>query len=239
MRRVVAGPALVRSWPSSRSPGIRGGAGQAAEAAGAQPVGLGAGLDDVRVEGDPVNDCGDRPGSPNMLPHSSERKAGPDPDRGAFVPPDDDLEQQFGAARVDLHVTGSCRAAAGYGRAARGGRRCRTSSAGPVPRTGRRSWCDPRSLPPSRPGASRPSRSTWLTRSRLSRTPGWHDSAPKSRSERFVPVWLISSGMKPAASRGGSPRREGLGVLLTVGSSRLRRRPPGGRPRAGRQRRHG
>jgi len=188
MRRVVAGPALVRSWPSSRSPGIRGGAGQAAEAAGAQPVGLGAGLDDVRVEGDPVNDCGDRPGSPNMLPHSSERKAGPDPDRGAFVPPGDDLEQELGAARVDLHVAGSCRAAAGYGRAARGGRRCRTSSAGPVPRTGRRSWCVPRRHPPSRPGASRPSRSTWLTRSRLSRTRGGtaaHPSRGRRRSCRY------------------------------------------------------
>jgi hypothetical protein len=60
--------------------------------------------------------------------------------------------------------------------------------------------------PISRPGASRPSRSTWLTRSRLSRTPGWRSSAPKSRSDRFVPVWLISAGRKPAASRRRSPR---------------------------------
>src|SRR5438552_1397886 len=58
--------------------------------------------------------------SPNTLPHSSERKVGPDPDRGVFVPLGDDLEQQFGAARVDLHVAESCRAATGYGRAARG-----------------------------------------------------------------------------------------------------------------------
>ena len=36
--------------------------------------------------------------------------------------------------------------------------------------------------------------------------PGWHGSPPKSRSETFVPVWLISPGRKPAASRGGSPR---------------------------------
>jgi hypothetical protein len=65
---------------------------------GAQPAGLGAGLDDVRVEGDPVSDCGDQPLVAEHAAQSSERKVGPDPDQGVFVPLGDDLEQQFGAA---------------------------------------------------------------------------------------------------------------------------------------------
>src|SRR5438093_1195148 len=81
--------------------------------------------------------------SPNTLPHSSERKAGPDPDRGVFVSLGDDLEQEFGAARVDLPVAESCRAAGGtaelLGEGVDAGLRRPVRSRVP----GRRSWCVP------------------------------------------------------------------------------------------------
>ena len=50
------------------------------------------------VEGDPVHDCGDQPLVAEHAAQSSERKVGPDPDQGVFVPLGDDLKQPFGAA---------------------------------------------------------------------------------------------------------------------------------------------
>src|SRR5438045_4204097 len=117
-------------------------------------------------------------GSPNTLPHSAERKVGPDPDRGVFVSLGDDLEQQFGAARLDLHVAESCRAAAGTaelrGEGVDAGLRRPVRSRVPGAVLVRSEKAPARGLsrrPISRPGASGPSRSTWRTRSKLSRTP--------------------------------------------------------------------
>src|SRR5262249_26259441 len=63
--------------------------------AGAEPVGLGAGLEDMGVEGDPVDDGGDQAGSGKTVPHALN---------GRFVPLGDDLEEQLGALGVDLDV---------------------------------------------------------------------------------------------------------------------------------------
>src|SRR5262249_49673559 len=72
--------------------------------AGAEPVGLGAGLEDVGVEGDPVDDGGNEPGVGEDGSPFAERQVRADRDRGFLVPFGDDLEQQFGAAGVDLDV---------------------------------------------------------------------------------------------------------------------------------------
>jgi hypothetical protein len=69
-----------------------------------EPVGLGAGLEDVGVEGDPVHDRGDQAGVGEDGAPFAERQVGPDRDRGSFLPFGDDLEQQFGAAGVELDV---------------------------------------------------------------------------------------------------------------------------------------
>src|SRR4029453_6190153 len=93
------------SFPSVRvllgpgSPGLAGGG-----LAGAEPVGLGAGLENVGVEGDPVHDRGDEPGGGEDGSPFGGGEVGGDRDRGAFFAFGDDLEQQFGAARVDLDV---------------------------------------------------------------------------------------------------------------------------------------
>ncbi len=66
--------------------------------AGAEPVGLGAGLEDVGVEGDPVDDRGDQAGLGEDGAPFAERQVGPDRDGGSFVPLGDDLEEQLGTA---------------------------------------------------------------------------------------------------------------------------------------------
>src|SRR5690242_15169210 len=59
------------SAPAGRwSGGILGAAGGLG---GAEPVGAGAGLEDVGVEGDPVDDRGDEAGPGKTVPHSSGR----------------------------------------------------------------------------------------------------------------------------------------------------------------------
>jgi hypothetical protein len=45
---------------------------------GAEPVGLGAGFEDVGVEGDPVDDGGDEAGSGKTVPHSLNGRSAPD-----------------------------------------------------------------------------------------------------------------------------------------------------------------
>src|SRR5438874_9938654 len=50
------------SAPVGRSRGLAGFPAEAGGFAGAEPVGLGAGLEDVGVEGDPVDDRGDEAG---------------------------------------------------------------------------------------------------------------------------------------------------------------------------------
>jgi hypothetical protein len=71
---------------------------------GAEPVGLGAGFEDVGVEGDPVDEGGDEAGVGEDGSPFAERQVGPDRDGGAFVAFGDDLEQQFGAAGIDLDI---------------------------------------------------------------------------------------------------------------------------------------
>jgi hypothetical protein len=73
---------------------------------GAEPAGLGAGLEDAGVEGDPVDDRGDEAGVGEDGAPFAEWQVCPDRDGGSFVPPGDDLEQQLGAAGVDLDVAG-------------------------------------------------------------------------------------------------------------------------------------
>ena len=65
---------------------------------------MGAGLDDVSVEGDAVDDGGDEAGVGEHGSPFAERQIGPDRDGGSFLPLGDDLEQQFGAAGVELDV---------------------------------------------------------------------------------------------------------------------------------------
>src|SRR5215472_6269676 len=78
--------------------------GTAAGLAGGEPVRLGAGLEDVGVEGDPVDDRGNQARVGNHRAPLAERQGGADGDGGSFVAFGDDLEQQFGAAGVDLDV---------------------------------------------------------------------------------------------------------------------------------------
>jgi len=58
----------------------------------------------VGVEGDAVDDRGDQSRVGEHRTPLAERKVGPDPDRRSLFAVGDDLEQQFGAARVDLDV---------------------------------------------------------------------------------------------------------------------------------------
>jgi hypothetical protein len=72
--------------------------------AGAQPVGLGAGLDDVGLEGDPVDDRGAEPRVGEGAGPLGERGVRRDRDRGAFLAFGEHLEQQLGAAAVEFEV---------------------------------------------------------------------------------------------------------------------------------------
>ena len=56
------------------------------------------------VEGDPVDDRGDQAGVGKDGAPFAERQVGPDRDGGSLVPFGDDLEEQLGAAGVDLDV---------------------------------------------------------------------------------------------------------------------------------------
>src|SRR6266568_4190605 len=84
-----------------RSSGL---AGLVAGLGGAQPVGVGAGLDDVRVEGEPVDDGGAEPGVGEGGGPFGEGRVGGDRDGGAFLAFGEYLEQQLGAAPVELEV---------------------------------------------------------------------------------------------------------------------------------------
>jgi hypothetical protein len=92
---------------SARSAGITGDRvpGPGCGFAGAEPVGLGAGLEDAGVEGDPVDDGGNKPGVGEDGAPFAERQVGSDRDGGFLVAFGDDLEEQSSAAGVDLDVT--------------------------------------------------------------------------------------------------------------------------------------
>jgi hypothetical protein len=79
--------------------------GAAAGLAGGESVGLGAGLEDVGVEGDAVDDFGDEAGVGEHGCPFDERQICPDDDGGLFLAFGDDPEQQLGAAGVELDVT--------------------------------------------------------------------------------------------------------------------------------------
>ena len=65
---------------------------------------MGAGLEDAGVEGEAVDGRGDQAGAGEDGAPFAEREADPDRDGGSFVPFGDDLEEQSGAAGVDLDV---------------------------------------------------------------------------------------------------------------------------------------
>ena len=73
----------------------------------------------------------------------------------------------------------------------------------------------------SGPGARRPSRSSWLTPSRLIRI-GWASRTSRSRSETLVPVWLISSGCQPFASAWSTSPGEQASMPTLVRVARAR-----------------
>ena len=91
--------------PFSLAPaaGLRGG-GLAAGGGGAEPVGAGAGGDDVGVVGEPVDDRGAEPRVGEGLGPLAERGVGRDRDGGLLLSLGEDLEQQLGAAPVQLDV---------------------------------------------------------------------------------------------------------------------------------------
>src|SRR5271169_3180333 len=91
---------------TARLLGVRlsGPGGVVAGLGGAQPVGVGAGGDDVGVEGEPVDDGGAEPGVGEGGCPLGEGGVGGDRDGGAFFSFGEDLEQQFGTAAVELEV---------------------------------------------------------------------------------------------------------------------------------------
>ncbi len=76
----------------------------AALAGGAEPVGLGAGFDDVGVEGGAVDDGGDEAGVGDDLAPFAEGEVRGQGDRGLLLAFGEDLEQELGAAGVELDV---------------------------------------------------------------------------------------------------------------------------------------
>ena len=72
--------------------------------AGAEPVGLGAGLEDVGVEGDPVHDRGDQARVGEHGSPLTERQIRGNGDGRFFFAFGDDLEEELGAAGVDFDV---------------------------------------------------------------------------------------------------------------------------------------
>lgn len=71
---------------------------------GAEPVAVGAGLEDVGVEGDAVDDGGDEPGVGDDGAPFAEGQVAGQGDAGFLFAFGEDLEQQLGAAGVELDV---------------------------------------------------------------------------------------------------------------------------------------
>jgi hypothetical protein len=69
-----------------------------------ESVAVGAGLDDVAVEGEPVDDGCAEPGVGEGVGPGAEGFVGGDRDRGSFLAFGEDLEEQFGAAPVQAEV---------------------------------------------------------------------------------------------------------------------------------------
>jgi len=97
-RIVTAGGARVGAGEASRwGSGLGVGAFRSG-AGGAQAVAVVAGLEDVGVEGEPVDDRGGQAGVGEGLAPYGERGVCGDGDGRTFLSFGDDLEQQFGAA---------------------------------------------------------------------------------------------------------------------------------------------
>ncbi len=73
-------------------------------AAVSEAVGLGAGLEDVAAEGEPVDDGGAESGVGEGLAPAGEGVVGGDGDGVLLLAFGEDLEEEFGAAAVELHV---------------------------------------------------------------------------------------------------------------------------------------
>ena len=85
--------------------GPRGAAGGGARGpGGAQPVAVGAGGDDVGAEGEPVDDGGGQAGVGEGGAPFGEGGVGCARDGGSFLAFGDDLEEEFGAAGVEVDV---------------------------------------------------------------------------------------------------------------------------------------
>ena len=69
-----------------------------------EPVAGGAGLDDLAVEGESVDDGGAEPRVGEGLGPAGERLVGGDRDGGLLLAFGEDLEQQLGAAAVEFEV---------------------------------------------------------------------------------------------------------------------------------------
>jgi hypothetical protein len=69
-----------------------------------EPVGEGAGFDDLSGEGETVDDGGAESGVGEGLGPAGERLVAGDGDRGFFLAFGEDLEWQLGAAAIELHV---------------------------------------------------------------------------------------------------------------------------------------
>jgi transposase len=69
-----------------------------------EAVGVGAGLDDVAAEGQPVDDGGAEPGIGEGLGPAGKRVVGRDRDGGFLLAVGEHLEQQFRAALIELHI---------------------------------------------------------------------------------------------------------------------------------------
>ena len=103
--QALAAFAHLRAGISSRALGVRAGLPAAGGGlAGAQPVGLGAGFEDVGVVGDAVHDRGNEAWVGEHGAPFAERQVGGDRDGGSLFAFGDDLEEQLGAAGVDLDV---------------------------------------------------------------------------------------------------------------------------------------
>jgi hypothetical protein len=70
-----------------------------------EAVAGGAGLDDVPAEGEPVDDGGAQPGVGEGLGPAGERLVGGDSNGVLLLAFGEDLEQEFGTAAVELHIS--------------------------------------------------------------------------------------------------------------------------------------
>ena len=110
---MVASGFVNRDWPHRARliwlhlGGGVGGSGCLAAGAGfggAEAVAVGAGLDDVGVEGEPVDDGGDEAGVGDDGAPLAEREVGGHSDGGSFFPLGQNLEEQLAAPTVELDV---------------------------------------------------------------------------------------------------------------------------------------